>query len=169
MNRIELKWDYTEDDINAVIDVLYPDENAFHYINRYVPENLGRLDKERARNYLRININNQNIRVGGTNIWLVEHKEDNKFIGFAVFGDFISNQSDSFGIVIAEKYSGKGFGNETLGLLINTLHENDINTVNGYCQSDNKAIIQIMVKNGFIRDNNYSKMPNVNKYTLTIN
>ncbi len=167
MNRIELKWDYTEDEINAVIDVLYPDDNAFHYINRFIPE-IFKMNRESMLIYLRNNMHNQNIKAGRTNICLVKNKGDNNLIGFAVFGDFISSQPNSFGIVIAEKYSGNGFGNETMNLLINILRENDINIVNGYCQSDNTAINRIMVKNGFIRDNNYNEMPNVNKYTLTI-
>lgn len=168
MKKIELISGYNENDVNSVVEALYPDENAVNYINKYVPPGLGRPDKEQMRGYITQKNNGGIFARNKTNIWLIKELNENVFIGFVVFGNFIPTQPDSIGLTIAEKYSGKGYGKESLAQLLEVLRKENIQTAYGYCQSDNAAIIKIMESLDFKRDEDYNEMQNVNKYILTL-
>ena len=79
-------------------------------------------------------------------------EEDGQIVGFCVYGEFIPKHPNAFGMGIGRNYTRNGYGSAALREFIQRRGEFGVGQLNGYCHRDNAAIIGIMQKHGFRKD-----------------
>lgn len=67
--------------------------------------------------------------------------------------DYLNRKARFGGIVIAQEFSGKGYGTETTKMILNHVFEEmNLNMFYGYWREDHLASIRMAEKNGFKKD-----------------
>jgi len=144
LNELNFLSEFDDSQIRQLWDNCFSTPKDLIHINRYVPPGLQLPD----------NFNLFEGFLKNNRTWLIQEINENKIIGYMIFGNFIASQPDSIGIVIGSRYSGNGYGSKSVEALCDILKKENYTMINGYCSSENERVIKIMERNGFnkIRD-----------------
>jgi RimJ/RimL family protein N-acetyltransferase len=90
-------------------------------------------------------------------LWFLKTIDEGKIVGFAHHGNVIKEEPNSIGIVIGEKYSKHGLGEEVLNRVCEDVKKRGMMETYGYCYKDNFKSISLMEKCGFKKEQDYIK------------
>lgn len=130
-------------------------------VNKYIDRPTSRSDKNGEEFVSRIN---KSIADKNVYQWVISLKDNPKLIGTICLWNFNKNRTTAeVGYDLFPQYHSQGIMTEALNEVLNFGFNNaSFKTIEAFTHKNNKASINLLIKNGFLEDENRKDKENVN-------